>query len=97
MPTPNWFVKVVRVTSRDKQQQILSHFQAVIGPTAMGASSGGDYVVVLGCFDSPMKSAAEELISDIAPDAHCNDISGSRPPNRPTPWQIPEAASASPN
>ena len=78
-PTRSWLVEVVQVTSDDKQQRILELFKGVTGLTVLGASSGQDHFVVLGCDGNLMKSAAEVLISEIDPDAFCTYISDSRP------------------
>jgi len=80
MTTPPWFVEVVHLTNRDKQQEVLELFEDVTGLTASGISSGGQHFVVLGCVDRLMKSAAEVLIADIDRGAvYDSYISGSRP------------------
>ena len=85
MPTPPWFVEVVLVTNRHKQQEVLGLFHGVTGLTAMGVTSGHDQFVVFGAVDNLMKSAAEELISDIDHDAVLTHNSDARPRSRMTP------------
>lgn len=69
MATPSWFVEVVHVTSRNKQQEVLRLFEGFSGLTASGITSGHNHFVVFGCVDTLMKRAAEVLVSDIDHDA----------------------------
>jgi len=76
MTTPSWFVEVVHVTNRHKQQQVLGRLQGVAGLTASGVSSGHDHFVVVGCLNDLMRSAVEVHLSEIDHDAVCTYISG---------------------
>jgi len=69
------FVEVVHLTSPQKQQEVLKRFHGVDGLTALGTSTGDDHLVVFGCFDDLMKSAAEVILADIDQDAVCTYVS----------------------
>ena len=96
MHTSSWIIEVVRVSSRAKQQEVLSHFPGCEGLTAAGVSAGPDYFVVLGCVDKLFKDLSDIVISDIDPGAICDYLSASPSQINTLPWQIPEEAS-SPN
>ena len=78
-PTRAWLVEVVKVTSRDKQHEILELLTGVVGLTVLGTSSGHDHFVVFGCDGNLMKGAAEVLIAEIDPDAVRTYVSDPRP------------------
>ncbi|HWM14972.1 MAG TPA: hypothetical protein VNP97_00130 [Microbacterium sp.] len=96
-PAQPWFLEVVHVTSRAKQQEVLTLLGGVAGLTTMGVSSGRDQFVVVGAVDNLMKSAARVLISDIDPDAVLTYNSDAAPLGRITPGYPSGAWAESPN
>jgi hypothetical protein len=88
MATSSWFVEVVHVTSRHKQQEVLTLFGGVSGLTAWGVSTGHDHFVGFGGVDDLVKNAAEVLLSAIDHDAICTYVSGphARGHMTPSPW-----------
>lgn len=97
MHTPSWILEVVRVSSREKQQEVLGHFPGLNGLIATGMSAGPDHFVVLGCVNDLFKGLADIVIADIDDGAVCDYLSESSSPMNTVPWQVPEAASSSPN
>jgi hypothetical protein len=71
MATTHWFFEMIRVTSLQKQQEVLERFRRVAGLTAYRAwsVSGTLHIVSFWSGDQLAKSAAEVLIAEIDPDA----------------------------
>jgi len=67
MATPDWFVVIFQVTSREKQQEVLEFLQRVPGLTALGTSEGDDSFVVFDCENQATRRSAEVLIEGIDP------------------------------
>ena len=66
MATP-WFVEIVRVSSYQKQQDLLTLLHEVASVTALGSSSGADHFVVFECPDQRLKLAIEKLFGEVDP------------------------------
>ena len=88
MAPTSMFVEVVHVSSPHKQQEVLKRFHGVAGLTALGTSSGDDHLVVFGCFDHLLKSAAEVILADIDHDAVCTHVSEPLSLTAPSPGGI---------
>lgn len=66
MFTP-WYLEIVRVSSREKQQDLLTLLRDVASVTALGNTSGHDHYVVFECPDRLLKSATEKLFAEVDP------------------------------
>ncbi len=66
MFTP-WYLEIVRVSSREKQQDLLTLLREVVTVTALGSSSGLDHYVVFECSDLPLRRAIEGLFTEVDP------------------------------
>lgn len=60
-----WYVEIVQVSDRDKQQDLLELLLTVSGVTALGTDSDTDHYVVFECADLRLKSDVEALITDV--------------------------------
>ena len=71
MATTHWFFEMIRVTSLQKQQEVLERFRGVTELTAYRASSasGTLHIVSFWSDNQLVKSAAEVVIAEIDPDA----------------------------
>lgn len=65
-PSP-WYVEIVRVSSHEKQQELLRLLHDVAGVTALGSSSGSDQFVIFECPDLQLKTAVEMLFAEVDP------------------------------
>ncbi len=68
MSTP-WFLEVVRVSSHEKQQDLLTLLREVVDVTALGSTKDDEYFVVFDCPDRRVKAAIEKLFSSVDADA----------------------------
>lgn len=66
MFTP-WYLEIIRVSSREKQQDLLTLLHEVVNVTALGSSSGSDHFVVFDCPDQRLKAAIEKLFAEVDP------------------------------
>jgi len=66
MFTP-WYLQIVRVSSQQKQQDLLTLLQEVASVTALGNTSGQDHFVVFECPDVRLKIAVEKLFAEVDP------------------------------
>jgi hypothetical protein len=66
MTTP-WYLQIVSVSSRQKQQDLLRLLHEVAGVTALGSTTGADYFVIFECPDLRLKIAVEKLFTDVDP------------------------------
>lgn len=66
MSTP-WNLEVVRVSSREKQQDLLTLLRDVVSVTALGSSSESEHHVVFDCPDQRLKLAIEALFAEVDP------------------------------
>jgi hypothetical protein len=96
MRRSRWIIEIVRVSSRAKQREVLSHFPGLNGLTATGLSAGPDHLVVLACASDLLKSLADLVISDIDDGADC-DYTSEASRSDVVPWLAPKAAASSPN
>ena len=64
-----WYLEVVRVSTEEKQQDLLTLLREVASVTALGSSSGPDYYVVFECPDQRLKAAIEKLFGELDPAA----------------------------
>ena len=62
-----WYLEVVNVSSRQKQQDLLKLLHDVAGVTALGSTSGSDHFVVFECPDIRLKIAVEKLFTEVDP------------------------------
>ena len=69
MATSPWYLEIIRVSSLEKQQELLRLLHHVTGVTALGTSVGIDHFVILECPDLRLKSAIEKLFVDVDPNA----------------------------
>jgi hypothetical protein len=69
MTTTAWYVEIVRVSSREKQQDLLRLLHEVADITALGSSSGSDDFVIFECPDQRLKLAIEKLFAATDPDS----------------------------
>ena len=67
MPTTPWYLEIVRVSSREKQQDLLTLLQDVASVTALGSSSGPDHYVVFECPDRRLKTSIEKIFREVDP------------------------------
>jgi hypothetical protein len=65
-PSP-WYVEIVRVSSNEKQQELLRLLHDVAGVTALGSTSGSDQFVIFECPDLRLKAAVEKLLVEVDP------------------------------
>ena len=65
-PSP-WYVEIARVSSVEKQQDLLRLLHEVTGVTALGSSRGSDHFVIFECPDLRLKLAVEEFLVDVDP------------------------------
>jgi hypothetical protein len=69
MTTTPWYMEIVQVSSREKQQDLLRLLHEVAGVTALGSSSGSDDFVIFECPDQRLKIAIEKLFAASDPDS----------------------------
>ena len=62
-----WYLEIVRVSSREKQQDLLTLLREVVSVTALGSSSGADHYVVFECSDLLLRRAIEQLCIEVDP------------------------------
>ena len=62
-----WYLEIVHVSSRQKQQDLLNILHEVAGVTALGSTSGSDHFVVFECPDIRLKIAVEKLFAEVDP------------------------------
>jgi len=67
MPASPWYVEIVRVSSRENQQDLLRLLHDVAGVTALGSSSGSEDFVIFECPDPQLKNAVEKLFVEVDP------------------------------
>jgi len=65
--TTPWYLEIVRVSSREKQQDLLTLLHDVASVTALGSSSGPDHYVVFECPDRRLKTSIEKLFGEVDP------------------------------
>ena len=69
MVTSPWYVEIVRVSSIEKQQDLLRLLHEVVGVTALGTSTESEHSVIFDCPDVRLKIAVEELFAEVDPNA----------------------------
>jgi hypothetical protein len=69
MAATPWYLEIIRVSTREKQQDLLTLLREVVSVTALGSSSGPDHFVVFGCQDQQLKTAIEKLFTEVDPGA----------------------------
>ena len=62
-----WYIEIVRVSSREKQQDLLRLLHEVAGVTALGSSADSDHFVIFECPDQRLKIAVEKLFVAMDP------------------------------
>lgn len=67
MAATPWYVEIVRVSSLEKQQDLLSLLHEVAGVTALGSSNVSEHFVIFECPDLRLKIAIEKLFVDVDP------------------------------
>lgn len=67
MAASPWYVEIVRVSSHENQQDLLTLLHEVTGVTALGSSSDSEYFVIFECPDLRLKRAIEKLFVDVDP------------------------------
>jgi hypothetical protein len=67
MTASPWYVEIVRVSSYEKQQDLLRLLHDIAGVTALGSSSGSDQFVIFECPDLRLKIAVEKLVAEVDP------------------------------
>ena len=65
--TTPWYLEIVHVSSREKQQDLLTLLHDVARVTALGSSSGPDHFVVFECPDRRLKASIEKLVGEVDP------------------------------
>ena len=65
--TTPWYLEIVHVSSREKQQDLLTLLHEVASVTALGSSSGPDHYVVFECPDRRLKTSIEKLFGEVDP------------------------------
>jgi hypothetical protein len=66
MFTP-WYLEIVRVSSREKQQDLLTLLQEVANVTSLGSFDGYDYFIVFECPNRRLKIVIEKLFAEVDP------------------------------
>ena len=59
-PAP-WYVEIIRVSSHEKQQDLLRLLHEVASVTALGSSTDSEHFVIFECPDLRLKMALEKL------------------------------------
>jgi len=67
MATTPWYLEIIRVSSQEKQQDLLTLLHEVVSVTALGSSSGSDHYVVFECSDRRLKTSIEKLFGEVDP------------------------------
>lgn len=67
MTTPPWYLEVIYVSNREKQQDMLTLLHDVASVTALGSSDGPDHFVVFECPDQRLRLAIEKLFAEVDP------------------------------
>ena len=67
MAASPWYVEIVRVSSHERQQDLLTLLRDVAGVTALGSSSGSDHFVIFECPDLRLKIAIDKLFVEVDP------------------------------
>lgn len=62
-----WYLEIVRVSSLEKQQDLLTLLREVVSVTALGSSAGRDHYIVFECSDLPLRRAIEKLLTEVDP------------------------------
>lgn len=62
-----WYLEIVRVSSFERQQELLRLLHEVDGVTALGSSSGPDHFVVFECSNLGLKAAVEKFLTEVDP------------------------------
>ena len=67
MTVTPWYLEIVQVSSREKQQDLLTLLHDVASVTALGSSSGPDHYVVFECSDRRLRTSVEKLFGEVDP------------------------------
>ena len=67
MAASPWYVEIVRVSSLERQQDLLRLLHEVVGVTALGSSSDSEHFVIFECPDLRLKIAVEKLFVEVDP------------------------------
>ncbi|MGH3473700.1 MAG: hypothetical protein ACRDOT_02170 [Aeromicrobium sp.] len=60
-------MEIVRVSSVEKQQELLKLLHDVAGVSALGSVSGSEHFVIFECPDLRLKTAVEKLLVEVDP------------------------------
>lgn len=63
--SPPWYLEVIRVSSLEKQQDLLRLLHEVAGVTALGSSTDSELFVIFDCPDLRLKLAIEKLFAAV--------------------------------
>ena len=67
MATSPWYVEVIRVSSLEKQQDLLRLLHEVVSVTALGSTSDSEHFVIFECTDLRLKIAIEKMFGEVDP------------------------------
>lgn len=67
--TVPWYLEIVHMSSREKQQDLLTLLRDVVSVTALGSSRDDEHFVIYDCPDRRLKVVIDALFSDVDPSA----------------------------